>query len=76
MIESGRPLDGRRILVTRRPDQAEALADRLASLGATVVLAPAIEVGPPADLAPLDDALRHLDQFEWWRSRARTRWTQ
>ncbi len=65
MIDSGRPLEGRRILVTRRPDQAEPLASRLAALGATVVLAPAIEVGAPEDTAALDEALGHLDRYEW-----------
>jgi uroporphyrinogen-III synthase len=65
MIVSGRPLEGRRILLTRRPDQAEPLANRLVSLGATVVLTPAIEIGPPEDPAPIDEALRHLDRYEW-----------
>jgi len=65
MIDSGRPLEGRRILLTRRPDQAEPLANRLATLGATVVLAPAIEVGPPEDPAPISEALRNLDRYEW-----------
>jgi len=65
MIDSGRPLEGRRILLTRRADQAEALARRLADLGATVVVAPAIEVGPPEEPAPLDEAVRNLSRYEW-----------
>ena len=65
MILGGRPLAERRILLTRRPEQSEPLARRLADLGATVVFAPAIEVGPPDDLGPLDEALRELDGYEW-----------
>jgi uroporphyrinogen III methyltransferase / synthase len=65
MIHGGRPLADRRILLTRRADQSEPLARRLADLGATVVFAPAIEVGPPEDPAPLDEALRDLDHYDW-----------
>jgi uroporphyrinogen III methyltransferase / synthase len=65
MIHGGRSLAERRILLTRRPDQSEPLARRLADLGATVVFAPAIEVGAPEDQGPLDEALRDLDQYEW-----------
>jgi uroporphyrinogen-III synthase len=65
MIHGGRPLADRRILLTRRPDQSEPLARRLADLGATVVFAPAIEVGPPEDPGPMGAALRDLDYYEW-----------
>jgi uroporphyrinogen III methyltransferase/synthase len=65
MILGGRPLTERRILLTRRPEQSEPLARRLVDLGATVVFAPAIELSPPDDLGPLDEALRELDGYEW-----------
>jgi uroporphyrinogen III methyltransferase / synthase len=65
MILGGRPLAERRVLLTRRPEQGEPLARRLADLGATVVFAPAIEVGPPEDPGPLDEALRALEGYEW-----------
>jgi uroporphyrinogen III methyltransferase/synthase len=60
-----RPLAGRRILVTRRPDQASSLADGLRRLGAVVLEIPAIEVAPPEDSSPLDEALRGLDRYRW-----------
>ncbi len=33
--------------------------------GAEVVEVPAIEIVPPADLAPLDEALRSLERYQW-----------
>ena len=65
MTESGRPLAGRRILLTRRSGQAGTLTSRLVALGASVVEAPAIEVGLPEDPGPLDEALRTIDRYEW-----------
>jgi uroporphyrinogen-III synthase len=62
---TGKPLAGRRIVVTRRPEQSASLADRLRELGATVVELPLVEIAPPADSAPLDDALRRLDRYDW-----------
>ncbi len=58
-------LDGRRIVVTRRKAPSGSLADRLRSLGATVVEVPAIEIVPPPDLGPLDDALADLEAYDW-----------
>ncbi len=59
------PLAGKRIVITRPPHQADALADRLRELGAEPVLLPTITIQPPRDLAPLDDALRHLGRYDW-----------
>jgi uroporphyrinogen III methyltransferase/synthase len=62
---TARPLFGRRVLVTRPRHQAAGLAEPLAELGAEVHLQPVIEIGPPADWAPVDAALKGLDQFAW-----------
>src|SRR5205807_2228067 len=51
------PLQGKRILVTRTPEQAPALSDRLESLGATPIEFPTIRIIPPTDWEPLDNAL-------------------
>jgi uroporphyrinogen-III synthase len=61
----GRPLQGKRIVVTRAEDQAPALAERLRALGAQVELCPAIAIAPPLDFAPLDAALRQLRTYDW-----------
>lgn len=65
MSERAAPLRGRRIVVTRRPRQAGALTNLLESRGATVIEIPAIEVSPPLDAGPLDQALRVLARYEW-----------
>ncbi len=57
-------LGGKRVLITRAPRQASELADRLRALGATAVLIPTIEIGPPASFAALDVALATLDDFD------------
>jgi len=58
-------LDGRRIVVTRRRGQAGSLVDGLRQRGATVLEVPAIEIVPPADPGPLDEALGELEQYDW-----------
>ncbi|MDQ7029779.1 MAG: uroporphyrinogen-III synthase [Ardenticatenia bacterium] len=61
-----KPLDGKRVLVTRARRQARPLAERLRAEGAEPVLLPTIEIVPPADgYAALDAALRALDTFDW-----------
>jgi uroporphyrinogen III methyltransferase/synthase len=60
-----RPLFGRRIVVTRARAQAGELSRELESLGAEVFEFPTIEIRPPRDFGPLDDAVRDLDSFDW-----------
>jgi len=63
--EKKKPLAGRRILVTRARHQAEALAARLRSLGASVMAIPSIEIRPPRSYQPLDHALRRIERYDW-----------
>jgi uroporphyrinogen-III synthase len=58
-------LDRRTVVVTRGKTGEDALASRLAELGATVRELPAIAFAPPADPGPVDAALRALDGFDW-----------
>jgi uroporphyrinogen III methyltransferase / synthase len=60
-----RPLFGRRVVVTRARAQAGELSGRLERLGAEVLEFPTIEVRPPEDFGPLDEAIRELDSFSW-----------
>src|SRR6202789_1650259 len=54
-----------RILVTRSPHQASALADQLRAVNRDPILIPTIELADPTTFAPLDAALAHLDTFRW-----------
>jgi uroporphyrinogen-III synthase len=58
------PLRGLRVRVTRPAAQAAPLVAALEALGADVVSGPLIEIAPPRDPAPLDDALRRLQAFD------------
>jgi uroporphyrinogen-III synthase len=58
------PLAGRRILITRAPRQASELAHRLREFGATPIMVPTIEIGPPSSYATLDAALASLADFD------------
>jgi uroporphyrinogen-III synthase len=62
-----RPLAGLSIVNTRASHQAKPLTAELTAMGTTVLHYPAIRIGPPADLAPLDSALAALVQgeFDW-----------
>lgn len=57
---TARPLQGKRILVTRTREQASSFSERLRALGAIPFEFPVIRIAPPLDWQPLDDALRHL----------------
>jgi uroporphyrinogen III methyltransferase/synthase len=61
-----RPLFGRTIVVTRARAQASELVGRLVELGATVLEAPTIEIGDPADGgAALRSAVADLGSYDW-----------
>jgi uroporphyrinogen III methyltransferase/synthase len=60
-----RPLEGRRVLVTRAADQAAEFIALLDEHGAVAVEAPMIRIAPPEDTVPLDTACRRLPRFDW-----------
>ncbi len=60
-----RPLQGKRIVVTRAMDQAGGLLERLRALGAEPIACPAIAIAPPDDFAPLDAAIARLADYDW-----------
>ncbi len=60
-----RPLFGRRVVVTRARAQVGELSEKLERLGAEVLEFPTIEIQPPEDFGPLDEAIRDLDSFSW-----------
>ena len=59
------PLRGRRIVITRRREQAGGLREALRRRGATVVELPTIALAPPRSWQPLDRALHRLADYDW-----------
>ncbi len=59
------PLQGRRIVVTRRREQAGPLRDALKSKGATVLELPTIAIQPPRSWRRLDEAVKRLADYDW-----------
>jgi uroporphyrinogen-III synthase len=60
-----RALDGWRVLVPHGGDWGDRVSGLLAAHGAEAVVVPLIEFAPPADVQPLDDALRRLSEGEY-----------
>src|SRR5687768_625928 len=58
------PLFGRRVLVTRAPEQADELVAALANAGAEAVLCPLVRLAEPEDFAALDAALGRLTDYD------------
>ncbi len=59
------PLAGKRVVVTRAPEQAGALVRELERRGAEVLLLPAVRFAELEAPGPLDDAIRSLGSFDW-----------
>jgi uroporphyrinogen-III synthase len=64
-MSADRPLEGKRIVVTRAVEQARDLMVRLENMGAIVSLFPAVSFSEPADTAVLDRAIGSLGEFDW-----------
>jgi len=60
-----RPLFGRRIVVTRRSEQAGGFAQRLTELGADVLEVPTIKITQPKETDAIVDALLGLNAYDW-----------
>jgi uroporphyrinogen-III synthase len=60
-----KPLAGKRIVVTRAPEQAGELTQALEKMGAEVLLLPTVSFGPADDWTSLDGALQEISEFDW-----------
>lgn len=65
MAIDDKPLEGRRVIVTRAAEQALELTTRLKALGAEVLQLPLVEFAPAEDTKPLDEALAEIERFDW-----------
>ncbi len=63
--DSGAPLAGRSVIVTRAAEQAGALAEPLEALGAEVLAFPVIATVDPPDWGPADEAIGRVSQYHW-----------
>jgi uroporphyrinogen III methyltransferase/synthase len=59
------PLAGRRILTTRAREQTKEFSSLLENYGAQVIPFPVIEIAPPGDWRPVDQAIVKLDTYDW-----------
>jgi uroporphyrinogen-III synthase len=64
MMNAEKPLAGKRIVVTRAPEQARELILALQQRGAEVLLLPTVAFAPPEDWEQVDAQLRRLDWFD------------
>jgi uroporphyrinogen III methyltransferase/synthase len=60
-----RALAGRRIVITRAPEQSAELAQKLRELGAEVLSLPMVRFTGPAQTAEMDGAIAALEEFDW-----------
>lgn len=58
-------LAGKRIVITRSAAQSEALARELSARGAIPVVLPLVSFAEPKDFAPLDAAIKGIEQCDW-----------
>jgi uroporphyrinogen III methyltransferase/synthase len=63
--EDGRPLAGRRIVVTRARAQAASFVEALESLGAEAIEFPTIEIVAPESYEALDGAIDKIAEYDW-----------
>ncbi|MBD2652655.1 uroporphyrinogen-III C-methyltransferase [Synechocystis sp. FACHB-383] len=59
------PLAQKTILVTRAADQASQFTELLQQQGANVLAMAALEIVPPTDWRPVDQAIAKLGDFDW-----------
>ncbi len=60
-----RPLFGKGVLVTRPREQAPALSNLLAEQGAEPIECPTLEIRPPDNWGPVDEAIQALSTYDW-----------
>jgi uroporphyrinogen III methyltransferase/synthase len=60
-----RPLNGKRVVVTRTRQQAGSLTGGLRALGADAFELPTIRIEPPADLRAFAELVRDAHEYEW-----------
>lgn len=65
MTKKSLPLKGRTFLITRTDEGNKIERKKLESLGAEVIELPVLEIRPPADQNKINEALDHIEDFDW-----------
>jgi uroporphyrinogen III methyltransferase/synthase len=65
LVTTEKPLAGKRIVVTRAPEQAREMTLALEEMGAEVLSLPTVCFAPAEDRTALDSALRDISEFDW-----------
>lgn len=60
-----KPLFGLRIGITRSWEQSETEMKLALESGAQPILLPTIEISPPMDWGPVDDAISRIEEYQW-----------
>ena len=64
-FDAGKPLTGKRIVITRARAQAQNLVAQIESLGGEVVELPTIEIAPPDDFTAFDAVVARIETYHW-----------
>ncbi|MGO9412339.1 MAG: hydroxymethylbilane synthase [Spirochaetia bacterium] len=65
LMRARKPLTGKRVLVTRAPDQADDLLELLCARGAVPVALPLIRIEPAGDAGRIQAAVESLSSYDW-----------
>lgn len=65
MMQEPKPLQGKTVLVTRSRAQASDLSRRIEELGGRTIQFPLIQLVPPRDPFPLQQALKEIHRYDW-----------
>jgi uroporphyrinogen-III synthase len=60
-----KPLQGKRVIVTRAPEQSQSLVDALREAGAEPLLLPLVAFAPADNPAELDACIKNSARFDW-----------
>ncbi len=60
-----KPLQGKKIAVTRAKEQSQDFLEALAAQGAEAINIPAITIAPASDTALFDEALANIHMYDW-----------
>ena len=61
----GKPLSGKRVMITRPSHQARGMTNLIEGLGGEPWEFPTIDIAPPSDFSPVDNAIERIEEYSW-----------